>query len=278
MAMSSYDQWGNAEPASPVVVSVPHAGRHYPPELLAATRVPPAALRVLEDRCVDAVALAARRDEAMLVQRTARAWIDLNRSERERDPKVDAGMDGRQPLMTAKLRAGLGLVPRRVSGAGDLWRGRFPGAAIEARIVADHRPYHQAMETLLLAARARWGVAVLLDVHSMPPLAPGAPRVVFGDRHGHAAGRRFTTAALRAVGTVSAVANVPYAGGHITERHGRPHARIHALQLELDRSLYLDPALDGPGEGLAATAALVRGVIDALAAEALAGAVPLAAE
>ena len=122
----SFDEWGNAPPAGPVVLSVSHAGADYPDALRAALRVPPAALQGLEDRRVDAVAHAARRDEPMLVQRLGRAWIDLNRSERERDPRVDEGAPPlRRPILSAKLRSGLGLVPRRVTGAGDLWAGLF---------------------------------------------------------------------------------------------------------------------------------------------------------
>lgn len=272
-----YDQLGDDVPETPVVVSVPHGGRDYPPALLAALRVPPAALTRLEDRRIDAVALAARGGETMLIQRRGRAWIDLNRSERERDPQVDAGAaPSSQPLITAKTRSGLGLVPRRVPGVGDLWRGRFPGAAIDARIVADHRPYHAGLQHLLLAARERFGVAVLLDLHSMPSLGRGEPRLVIGDRFGRTAAARFVARveaeAMRA-GVASAI-NAPYAGGHIVERHGRPHAGIHALQIELDRALYLDRALDGLGDGFAGTARLVRALIDALADEALA--MPLA--
>ncbi|MBJ6122206.1 N-formylglutamate amidohydrolase [Sphingomonas mollis] len=275
----SFDRWGSGDPVSPVIISVPHAGREYPPALLAALRVPVAALVGLEDRYVDAVACGARGVETMLVQRRGRAWIDLNRAEQERDPRVDEGACAGRPVPPSpRLRSGLGLVPRRVSGAGDLWRGRFTGAAIEERIAVDHRPYHAALQGLLRAARAKFGVAVLLDLHSMPPLAVGEPQVVIGDRFGRSAGARFVArleAAVMAAG-VSCGRNRPYAGGDITERHGRPSLRIHAIQIELDRSLYLDDRLDLPGPGLGATAALVRRLIDVLADEAGAGAGPIA--
>lgn len=263
--MTGFDQIGGDAPQSPVIMSVPHGGREYPPELLNALRTPIAALRTLEDRHVDTVARAARTGETMLIQRRARAWIDLNRAEEERDPRVDAG--AAPGASSPRLRSGLGLVPRRASGVGDLWRGLFPATAIDARIANDHRPYHARLAQLLLAARARWGVAVLLDLHSMPPLGPGEPRVVIGDRFGRSAGARFTARLEEACGVPHAL-NAPYAGGHIVERHGRPHLGIHALQLELDRSLYLDARLDAPGPGLAATVRLVRRCLDALADEA----------
>ena len=263
-----------AGPASPVVLSVPHAGRDYPAPLLAALRGSPATLAALEDRHVDAVALAARRGELLLLQRRGRAWIDLNRDPDERDPAVDEGAGPVRPgAASAKVRGGLGLVPRRSGRTGDLWRRRFSAAEVEARIASDHRPYHDTLAATLAAARARFGTAVLLDLHSMPPLGPGCPRLVIGDRFGRSAAARFvarTRSAAAASGQASAL-NTPYAGGHIVARHGRPDANVHAVQLEIDRSLYLDAALDRPGAGLAAMAALVRAVIDALADEALAG-------
>ncbi len=274
-----YDRWGSDDPASPVIVSVSHAGREYPAALLDALRVPVPALAALEDRYVDRVAAAACRSETVLVQRLGRAWIDLNRAERERDPQVDAGaVPQRQP--SAKLRSGLGLVPRRVSGAGDLWRRRFTGEEIDARIAADHHPYHRALDALLAAAHARFGIAILFDLHSMPPLSPRGPHVVIGDRFGRSCGTRFTARVERVTADagIACAANTPYAGGYIVERHGRPSRGIHAVQLELDRSLYLDAALDGTGPGLAATATLVRDMIDALADEARAAPLAEAAE
>jgi len=271
----------DGSPLSPVVVSVPHAGRDYPQALLGALRLPATALTILEDRHVDEVALAARTQETTLVQRRARAWIDLNRSESERDPRVDEGVRPLgQPAPSAKVRSGLGLVPRRAGGAGDLWRRRFSAVEVAARIAQDHRPYHAALAAALAAARARFGIAILLDVHSMPPLGDHA-RIVLGDRFGQAAAPRFV-ARLEAEITRAGVRfarNTPYAGGHILERHAAPARGIHAVQIEFDRTLYLDSTLDRPGSGMTATVALLRRMIAATAEEALAGdSVALAAE
>ncbi len=278
-----FDRHGPSEPTSPVVLSVPHAGRDYPLALRAALRVPAGRLVALEDRHVDRVALAARIGETLFVQQRARAWIDLNRAEHERDPRVDDGAHPTSaPLQSAKLRSGLGLVPRRAAQSGDLWRRRFAADEIAARIRCDHRPYHAAVAQALAAARARFGIAVLLDLHSMPPLGQGADttRLVFGDRFGKSAGARFVArleGEAEAAGLRHAL-NSPYSGGHVLERHGAPDAGIHAVQIELCRSLYLDEALDQPGLGLARTAALLRRMIDALADEALAQPGALAAE
>lgn len=278
----SFDLHGDpGAPPSPVILSVPHAGRAYPPEILPLIRTYPSALRGLEDRYVDLVALGARGARVAIVQKLPRAWIDLNRGEDERDPLVDEGADTRrQPARSAKLRSGLGLVPRRVPGAGEIWRRKLTGADMATRIEGAHRPYHQTLADALTAARRRFGVAVLLDLHSMPPLGPGAAQVVLGDRFGRAASARFVA---RAEGVALAAGlrvalNSPYAGGHVLDRHGRPERDVHAVQLELDRALYLDAKLDAPGDGLESTTMLVGSVLTALEDEALSGTLPLAAE
>ncbi len=268
----SFDRHGAELPASPVVLSVPHAGRDYPLALRAALRVPLAAATVLEDRHVDAVALAARGQETLLVQRRARAWIDLNRSEQERDPAIDEGAAWTSlPAASAKLRGGLGLVPRRVAGAGELWRRRLDAYDVAARIRDDYRPYHAALAEALAAAQARFGTAVLLDIHSMPSLGPDQPRIVIGDRFGQSAAGR-VVAAIEGVARASGIEvalNTPYAGGHILDAHARPAGHVHAVQIEFDRALYLDPAGDAPGAGLAKTARLLRCMILAVADEAM---------
>ncbi len=272
---ASFDRHGPLLPVSPVVLSVPHAGRDYPLPLRAALRVPLASLLPLEDRHTDTLALAARGAETLVVANRARAWVDLNRAEHERDPRID---EGATPIpegaMSLKLRSGLGLVPRRAGGA-DLWRRRFADEEVLQRIERDHRPYHAAIKAELAAAHGRFGVAVLLDIHSMPPLASGGARIVIGDRFGRSAAARFIgriEGAVHAAGIRTAV-NTPYAGGHVLDRHADPAANIHAIQIEIDRSLYLDRRRDRPGPGFESAAALLRRIIDAVADEAL----PLAA-
>ena len=276
----SFDFHGETPPRSPVVVSVPHAGRDYPLALRAALRAPLTALTALEDRHADTLALAARGDETMLVQRRPRAWIDLNRGEDERDPRVDEGATPRrQSVGSAKVRSGLGLVPRRASGMAELWARRFTDADIARRIAVDHRPYHAALAATLAAARAHFGIAVLVDLHSMPPVASGAG-IVIGDRFGRTASGRFLARveAEAAADGVAVALNTPYAGGYILERHGAPAGGIQAIQIEVDRTLYLDAALGRPGGGFARTAALIRRMLDALADEALGEPLAAAAE
>lgn len=273
----SFVRHGPTEPQSPVILSVPHAGRDYPLQLRAAIRVPVLAIRALEDRYADSLALGARRGETLLVAERARAWIDLNRSESDRDPRLDDGAHMSGKPLSAKLRSGLGLVPRRVGNSGDIWAQRLSSDDVSHRIQDDHRPYHAALGEALAAARARFGVAILLDVHSMPPLGDSAtaPRLVLGDRFGKSSGSRFMgriEGVARAHGVRSAN-NAPYSGGHILERHGDPRRSIHAIQLEFDRSLYLDANLDQPGPGMKPMIAMLRDIIDALADEALPSAI-----
>lgn len=264
----------------PVILSVPHAGRDYPAELTLRLRPPVERLVSLEDRMVDAVARGIA-GVATVIARRPRAWIDLNRHETEFDPgMIEDGPPASRVNLSSKVRSGLGLVPRRLSGVGELWRGRLPAAQLARRIAEDHQPYHARLAELLAQARARHGVAILVDLHSMPPLAEGA-QLVIGTRFGLSAAPAFIAPVIAAAtrAGLSVQENSPYAGGHIVERHGDPRRNVHALQLELDRTLYLDRALDRcDPAGLARSQAFLRDAIGRLADAALGQSVALAAE
>lgn len=274
---------GPAQPGSPVVLSVPHAGRAYSDELLAAARLSRARLESLEDRLVDRLVWRAVEDgAAALIADSPRAEIDLNRDERELDPAM---VLPRPPadatLESPRTRGGLGLIPARIAGSGAIWRQRIAAAEVSRRIERVHRPYHRAIEAELKAARARFGVAILLDCHSMPPRgAGGEAPVVLGDRHGGSMAEALVAAAESAARDAgfTVARNAPYAGGHITERHGKPERGIHALQLELDRSLYLAPDLRTTGPGFDRVARLIAAIAAALAAAALEPPEAIAAE
>ena len=268
-----FDLHGPADPVTPLVLSVPHAGRAYPETMRNLLRVPVAALLPLEDRLIDQVTLAARGPHTLFVANLPRAWIDLNRSEQERDPRVDAGADPMaQPQASARVRSGLGLVPRRASSAGDIWKRQLHADEVTDRIVAHHRPYHAAVAAALASAHARFGVAILLDIHSMPSL-PGVrpPQVVLGDRHGRSAARRLvdTLEATARDAGLRVARNQPYAGGHVVTTHGAPARNVHAVQIEIDRGLYLDPTLTEAGVGFPDLAAALGRMIAAVANEAL---------
>lgn len=283
----SHDLYGPDRPIGPVVISVPHAGRYYDPALLASARVAPDVLRRLEDRWADLLAHPLiERGYHVLVARAPRAMIDLNRHEREIDPAMVTGVPRDATLLgSAKLRGGLGLLPRRLPGAYELWQRPVGWDEVRRRIDTIHRPYHAALTRMMQAAREAHGHAVLIDLHSMPPLpAPAAgqaaPTAVLGDRFGRATSARLMTLAadvLEGHG-LTVAQNHPYAGDHMIERHGHPAHDFHAMQVEIDRSLYLDAALNNPGPGLPKVQAAIRSLVDALASEAPRAAYPLAAE
>jgi N-formylglutamate amidohydrolase len=250
---------GPAEPETPVVLTVPHAGRDYPSALLKAARIPRAQLELLEDRHADAlVERAVAAGIPAIVATRARAWIDLNRGEREIDPTaVYPALIPGTTNPSNRSESGLGLVPTRLPGGGAIFTRPIAAAELAERVERDHRPYHRAIAAALAAAHARFGVAVLIDCHSMPPLPPArAPSatIVLGDRFGRSASPAILAAiALEAQRSGLRVArNTPYAGAHTLERHGRPATGFHAIQIELDRTLYLDVKLRRPGPGLAA--------------------------
>jgi N-formylglutamate amidohydrolase len=271
-------------PASPVVISVPHAGRSYPPSLLRASRLPLHKIETLEDRLVDRLVWRAVANGcSALIANAARAEIDLNRDEREIDPaSVVPSLPLRSTLQSARTKGGLGLIPSRIPGAGAIWLHRIGQDEVRRRVEVIHRPYHEELARCLGQARERFGIAILLDCHSMPPrnMAAGDPGLVFGDRHGTSIAPELVDAAIQAARGAGFTAgrNNPYAGGYTTALHGRPHSGIHALQLEVDRALYLDEALREPGPGFDRTSHLIAAVAAALAERAIGSGQAIAAE
>src|SRR3954470_17975099 len=189
---SPFFRIGPERPVSPVVLSIPHAGRDYRPELLRAARLSQAAVETLEDRLVDRLVWRATANGATaFIARAPRAEIDLNRDEREIEPGLIAPPPPARGLVqSARTRGGIGLVPSRITGLGPIWRERIDRGELDRRIEQIHRGYHAALETALGHARGRFGAAILLDCHSMPPRpraeggGAGTASVIFGDRHG----------------------------------------------------------------------------------------------
>lgn len=233
--------------AGPVIVSIPHAGRIYPQEILDEARVSQMVLERLEDSWCDQIAAQATQSGATVVQALgARAVADCNRSEWQMAPtEVSAELRGllREPGL--KERSGLGVVPTRLGGAGALWKRPISAAQLERRLDLLHRPYHQQLAMEIDVARQQYGIAILIDLHSMPSIGVGyvghGQSLIIGDRFGQSAGGWLSQLALNhsqrlAVGVGR---NQPYAGGHILARHGQPKSGVHAVQLEFDRNLYL---------------------------------------
>lgn len=241
----------------PVLISVPHAGRRYPGEIHDNLAVPPASLIRLEDRYADRLAAGAiTAGFTTLVAQQPRAWIDLNRGHREIDPDMVTGIERAElPAPSRKVRGGLGLVPRRLSGTGDLWRRKWSYDDLQERVRHSHAPYHQSISHILEKMRDKFGAAMLLDLHSMPPLTDeklGDVDIVIGDRFGRSSASRYAELSLSfcSQSGLRGQLNHPYAGGYILERHGAPDNDIHALQLEIDRRCYLDQNLLEPGKNM----------------------------
>lgn len=264
----------------PILIAVPHAGRSYPPALIEAMREPEWACMRLEDRFADRLGeeLARMTGAALLVAHAPRAMVDLNRAPDDIDwAMVADGAPHRTPHSAANRRArsGLGLIPRRLPGLGELWKRRLVQSELEARIEGIHRPYHRTMGDILESLRDRWGAALLIDLHSMPPLKRAganegmgdSTEFVVGDRFGASCAQALSAQALRHLADAGrrVAHNRPYPGGYGLDHHAAPRRGVHALQIEVCRSIYLDARLDQPGPRLPALARTLAGLVRSLA-------------
>ncbi|MEO8300202.1 MAG: N-formylglutamate amidohydrolase [Rhizomicrobium sp.] len=232
-----------ARQSVPFLFASPHSGRSYPASLLERSKLDATMLRRSEDAFVDelfsgVVALGA----PLLAAHFPRAFLDVNRSMTE----LDAGMfDGALGVPVdapgPRVVAGLGVIPRIVRDGAEIYRGKLDSDEARARLSELHQPYHRALAGLMEETQARFGVAVLIDCHSMPS-ALSVPDIVLGDRYGASAAAQLTA---RAEGALiregfSVARNTPYAGGYTTALYGRVASGCHALQIEINRALYLD--------------------------------------
>ena len=238
---------------------MPHSGRDYPDWLVALASAGKPSLTVLEDPWVDRLVWRAlQRGCGAVIARAPRAAIDCNRAEDEVDPSIVEG--ARRGRVSARARGGLGIVPTRTQQHGYLWRRAISPTQLDERLSQAHRPYHAAVEAQLASLVDRFGCALLLDCHSMPPPPDGVPPIVVGDCRGRTADGWLSAEAIAIVqrSGFEAGLNEPFAGGHVIDRHAQPHRGVHALQLEIDRRCYLDDKLAKPGRGFDRVAALIE--------------------
>jgi N-formylglutamate amidohydrolase len=247
-------------PPTPLVFASPHSGRLYPEDMMAAAALDAHAIRRSEDALVDElIGRAPELGAPVIAARFARAYIDLNREAFELDPGMFADeLPDFARARTARVAAGLGAIARVVSEGQEIYARKLTFAEARARIEQAHRPYHAALERLVGEAHAAHGFAVLIDWHSMPSAAARAGRdrptdIVLGDRFGAACAGVLTGAVERELEQMGyrVSRNTPYAGGYTTEHYGRPVRRTHALQIEINRALYLDEASLEPTRGYA---------------------------
>ncbi|ADM08338.1 hypothetical protein PB2503_01292 [Parvularcula bermudensis HTCC2503] len=233
--------------SAPFVFASPHSGRHYPQRFLSMSALDLRDLRRSEDAYVDLLLpKASDTGVPVLTARFPRAFVDVNRSPREIDPTVFTSppyddLDTQSP----RVAAGFGLIPSRAATGADIYTRLLPAQEGRSRMDRCYTPYHNALSELLGLCRHRFGHAILVDWHSMPSMTLGRehlPDVILGDLHGQAC-----TADLRDVWEqgfqsfgFSVGRNLPYAGGYVTRRYGRPAEGIEAIQIEINRRLYLD--------------------------------------
>ena len=227
----------------PFVFASPHSGRLYPAGFVAQSRLSALSLRRSEDAYADALfGGAVDLGAPMITARFPRAFVDVNRAPQE----LDAGMFNgalrlRVDTPNARVNAGLGVIPRIVRDGAEIYRAKLDPREAEDRILRLHAPYHAALARLVEETLRCFGVAIVIDCHSMPSAA-AIPDVVLGDRFGVAAAPILMQLAERAFehAGFSIARNAPYAGGYTTHLYGRRDAHVHALQIEINRVLYLD--------------------------------------
>jgi len=239
-----------ARQTAPLVFASPHSGRNYLPEFQRAARLDPIGLRRSEDSFVDDLFGLAPLHGAPLIAATfPRAYCDPNREAWELDPAMfDDALPDWVNTTSARVGAGLGTIARVVASGESIYRSKLSFRDAADRIRSCWEPYHFGLSTLIDETRQQFGACLLIDCHSMPGQsgmtrgAENGPDFVLGDAHG-------TTCASRVTRQVEAVLtgfgyrvrrNDPYAGGYVTRHYGRPRERVHALQIEIARGLYMD--------------------------------------
>lgn len=227
----------------PFVFASPHSGSCYPESFTGSSRLTSLALRRSEDAFVDelfssVVSLGA----PLIAARFPRAFLDVNRAPAEIDPAM---FEGRLTIPveapSSRVAAGLGVIPRIVRDGAEIYRTRLPASEASDRLRLLYQPYHQALAQMVLDTLDIFGVAVLIDCHSMPSAA-AIPDIVLGDRYGASANPALTRHAEMSFQFrgFRVARNMPYAGGYTTLLHGRRDSGVHALQIEVNRMIYLD--------------------------------------
>ena len=270
-----------------VVFASPHSGRAYPSRFLRASILDRDTIRTSEDAFVDQLLDCVPGFGAPLLAAAApRAFVDLNRASDELDPALIEGvkLNNHSP----RISSGLGVIPRVVAGGKAIYRGKIPLAEAEARIALHWQPYHELLQELVQGSLSQFGEAVLVDMHSMPHEAMDSiastgvkrPEIVLGDRYGTSASAlvvdrieaAFASAGLRVL------RNAPFAGAYITQTYGRPSRGLHAVQVEMDRALYMNERTIRPNGNFLGFKKLLAGILEEIAAIGRDKAMRLAAE
>lgn len=238
-----------AEQRVPFVFNSPHSGRHYPRSFLDASRLTTLHLRSSEDAFVDQLfSKVVEIGAPLLTANFPRAWLDVNREPYELDPKLfGEKLPGHANTRSMRVLGGLGTIPRLVSEHESIYQ--TPPSLEEAldRIETIYRPYHDTLRRLMAQSVVKFGYGILVDCHSMPSTGSRSegqqrPDIIIGDRYGTSCHGEISREIMRrfAERGYSVTRNKPYAGGFITEHYGRPLRGLHAVQIEINRKLYLN--------------------------------------
>lgn len=262
---------------APVIFNSPHSGRRYPEKLLRMTRLSGAALRQSEDCYTDELFMGCLTAGAPLLRaHCPRAYIDLNREPYEFDPRMFAGdLPGYMNTTSPRVAGGLGTIPRLVAEGKEIYREKLTLEDALERVDVVYRPYHRLLRSLVDEAIAKAGMSLLVDCHSMPSSAAQISRarhwdcaIVLGDRFGASCPGEITgfiEKLFRGAG-LNVVRNMPYAGGFITQNYGTPQSGSYALQIEINRALYMDETTMARSAGFESLRSLLDQVVIRLVA------------
>ena len=259
---------------APIIFNSPHSGSVYPNDFLIASRIDLATLRRSEDSFMDElIADLSRRGFPVVRVNFPRSYVDVNREPYELDPRM---FSGRLPSFantrSMRVAGGLGTIPRVVGDGQEIYRERLAVEDALLRIETLYKPYHRALRRLINRVHQTFGAVVVVDCHSMPSIGvsrdePRRPDVVIGDRYGTSCAQLLPDIVEATMGRLgySVGRNKPYAGGFITEHYGNPASGLHAIQLELNRAIYMDERRREKSPRFAQVAADFAELADALA-------------
>ena len=253
---NGFELTNGENPPTPLILASPHSGRHYPQSFLEMSKLSDHQLRIGEDAYIDQlISPLARFDIPILSAIFPRCFVDVNRGPDEIPPEYGPKHGvGKKPT-SSRARAGLGVVPSRITHDLDIYKTPLSYEQAKARIDRIYRPYHAQLTHLLNAAQSEFGRALLIDCHSMPGRGPNGDKrvdIILGDRFGRSCESHITDNLEQVFQSLgySVARNHPYAGGYVTHHYGNPDLGIDAIQIEINKDLYLNSVTLEPHEGM----------------------------
>tara|TARA_B000000609_G_scaffold32864_1_gene22775 strand:- start:1016 stop:1888 length:873 start_codon:yes stop_codon:yes gene_type:complete len=233
---------------SGIVIASPHSGRNYLSSVKEQSILDPITLRSSEDAFVDELMdFAPALGIPLICSEIPRAFVDLNRARDELDPAIIEGIKPNR--QNPRVISGLGVIPRVVANGKEIYSGKLSKEAAIERLENFWDPYHSKLAELLDRARQQFGYSILIDTHSMPHEAIlnasssfRTSQIVLGDRYGATCAPEIINDLIKLISKngLRASRNIPFSGAYIVQKYGSPGLNRHAIQLEIDRSIYMD--------------------------------------